>query len=110
MKNYVQEGENLSVPAPYAVAPGDGVLVGFLFGFAQIAAAIGALVPIMTWGVVDAKKTAGNTFAIGDLVYWDNNARSLTSTAAGNRRVGVAFRAALAGHATLRVRLDRAPP
>ena len=29
MKNYVQEGENLTVAAPYAVTTGDGCLVGF---------------------------------------------------------------------------------
>ena len=63
----------------------------------------------MTWGVVDGKKTAGDTPAVGALLYWDNTAKSLTTTASGNKRVGVAVKAALAGDATVRVRLDGAP-
>lgn len=106
MKNYVQEGENITVVAPYALASGDGCLVGSIFGFSQLTVAIGAAASIVTWGVFDGKKTAGDTPAAGAVLYWDNAAKSLTTTAGGNKRVGCALLAALAGDATVRIRLE----
>ena len=39
MKNYVQPGNTITLTAPYAVASGDGLLVGSIFGIAAGAAA-----------------------------------------------------------------------
>jgi predicted RecA/RadA family phage recombinase len=36
MKNYVQEGDVLTLTAPYAVASGAGLQVGSIFGFALV--------------------------------------------------------------------------
>ena len=41
MKNYVQPGNTITLTAPYAVASGDGLLVGSIFGVASGTAALG---------------------------------------------------------------------
>ena len=41
MKNFVQPGNTITLTAPYAVASGDGLLVGSIFGIAAGAAALG---------------------------------------------------------------------
>jgi len=104
--NYVQEGDDLTVTAPYTVASGAGCLVGNLFGFAKFAAASGASVVITTRHVWDGTKKTNDTFAVGDKVYWDDTNKYLTSTATSNKWVGIATKAALAADATVRLRLN----
>ena len=41
MKNFVQPGNTITLTAPYAVASGDGLLVGSIFGVASGSAALG---------------------------------------------------------------------
>ena len=41
MKNFVQPSNTITLTAPYAVASGDGLLVGSIFGVAAGAAALG---------------------------------------------------------------------
>lgn len=107
---FIQDGDVITVPsAPRALTPGDGVLSGNLFGLALGAAAISTPVEIATEGVWDINKTAAQVFAIGDLVYWDNTAFSVTTVTAANRRIGTAVAAAAGGDATARVRLSGAP-
>jgi len=106
MKNLVQQsGRNITVTAPYAVNGGDGCLVGSLFGIASNTVAIGAQVPIDTGGVYAITKTAGQTFAQGAKVYWDNTAKSVTSVTTSNTLIGVATKAAASGDATVTVKL-----
>ena len=38
MKNFVQPGNTITLTAPYAVASGDGLLVGYIFGVVRKAA------------------------------------------------------------------------
>ena len=42
MRGYIQPGNTITLPAPYAVASGDGLLVGAIFGIATGSAAINA--------------------------------------------------------------------
>ena len=57
MRNYVQEGETVTVAAPTGgVKSGDGVLVGALFGVACFDALQTAEVEIQTEGVFDLPK------------------------------------------------------
>lgn len=107
MKNYVQSGDTITVAAaPYALVPGAGCLVGFLFGIAKGAAASGATVVLEIEGVYDVTKKAGDTFAVGDKVYWDDTNKYLTSTPTGNKWVGVAVKAAAGADATVRSNLN----
>jgi predicted RecA/RadA family phage recombinase len=106
MKNYVQEGDVLTVTAPYAVISGAGLLVGALFGIATCNAANGAPVDIMPEGVFDLTANAVDAGATGTKVYWDNVNKRITTTAAGNTLVGVLVLDKANGDATARVYVD----
>lgn len=106
MKNFVQDGETITVVAPYALASGDGCLVGSLFGVATAAAANGATVEISTEGVFDLTTLGTDTPAQGAKAYWDNTAKRLTTTATSNVLVGVFTEPKSAGVTVGRAYLD----
>lgn len=106
MKNFVQPGENLTVPAPAAVASGDGVKVGNIFGVASYDAEGGADVALVTVGCFEMPKIATDALAIGDPVYWRSSDGLVTGTASGNTKIGVAVSAAPNPSGTVRVRLN----
>ncbi len=56
MKTYVQPGNTITLTAPYAVASGDGLLVGSIFGIAAGDAAIAEPVETALVGVFDITK------------------------------------------------------
>lgn len=97
MKNYVQPGKTITLAAPYAVSSGDGLLVGAIFGVATANAANGEAVEAALVGVFDLKKAASQAWAVGDKVYWDNNAKETTKTATSNTLIGVAVEAVANG-------------
>jgi len=99
VKNFVQPGTTLTLTAPYAVASGDGLLVGAIFGVATKAAALGEAIEACVTGVFDLKKTASQAWNPGDKVYWDNTNKETTKTLTGNTLIGVATEA-VAGGAT----------
>ena len=106
MKNYKQAGDIITVAAPYALASGDGALVGSLFGVATNAAANGASVELKTTGVFDLTALSTDTGTVGTKVYWDNTNKRITTTASGNSLVGVITVAKANGDATASVRLN----
>jgi predicted RecA/RadA family phage recombinase len=108
-KNFVQPGDTVTVIAPRNVNPGDGVLVGALFGIALSAALAGANVEIKTKGVWDQTKAVG-AVTQGQKLYWDNAAFNVTTTAGGNTVIGVSTQAAASADATARVKLNEAVP
>ena len=108
MKTYVQPGHVVTLSAPYAVASGDGLLVGSLFGIATHDAASSAEVETQLTGVVDMAKAASQAWIVGAKVYWDNTAKVATITATGNVLIGAAMLAVgnTAGETIGRVRLN----
>lgn len=106
MKNYIQKGDTLTIPAPAAVVSGFPVIAGAIVGIASGDAASGAPVDVATVGVFELPKVAANTFAIGAAVYWDATASLATSTSTSNTKLGVAIAAAAASTATVNVRLS----
>lgn len=96
MKNFVQAGDNITVPAPAAVLSGDLVLIGSLFGIANAAAAEGADVVLATEGVFTLPKTSAQAWTVGAKVYWDATNAVATTTASGNTQIGHAV--AVAGN------------
>lgn len=108
MRNYVQPGRMLTLAAPYAVASGDGLLVGAIFGIASGAAALGEPVEACLVGVFDLKKTPSQAWAVGDKIYWDNAAKETTKTVGTNTLIGAAVEAMAGGAADTvgRVRLN----
>lgn len=105
MKNYIQRGENLTIPAPAAISSGDVVIVGEIIGVAAAGAAIGESVDVVTEGVFELSKAA-EAFAVGAAIYWDSASKLATSTATDNTKIGVAIEAAAAGDATACVKLQ----
>lgn len=108
MKNFIHPGETLTVTAPSAVASGDGVLVGTLFGIACNAAASGDPVEIKNEGVFDITALSTDVIAQGAKAYWDNTNKRITGTAGSNVLVGALEVAKASGATTARVYLDGA--
>lgn len=106
MKNYVQEGDNLTLTAPYDVLSGAGFLVGSIFAVASYDALSGAEVEGVTEGVFTLKKTSALAITAGAKVYWDNTAKEVNVTSAGNTLIGVAVLAAANPSATGTFRLN----
>jgi predicted RecA/RadA family phage recombinase len=106
MKNYVQDGETITLPAPYAVASGDGLLVGAIFGVAANAAANGANVETKINGVFELTTLSTDTATAGTKAYWDNTNKRVTTTASGNSLIGVFTVAKTNGQTTSFVRLN----
>lgn len=106
MKNYVQDGDTVTLTAPYAVASGAGMLVGSLFAVAAYAAASGAAVEGVTEGVFDLTALGTDTATVGAKAYWDDANKRITTTASGNSLVGVFLLAKANGDTTARVRLN----
>lgn len=106
MKNFIQSGNIVPVAAPSGgVISGGGVLIGNLFGIANITAAEGAPIEMSTVGVFDLTKAAG-AIAVGAKVYWDAAAKVATGTASTNALIGTAIVGAASGDAAVRVRLN----
>lgn len=105
MRNFIQPGETLPLTAPYDVASGGGFLVGSLFSVAKSAALAGNPVEGTNEGVFDLAKAGGQAWTQGVKVYWDDAAKNVTTTAAGNKLIGVATQAQASGDAIGRVYL-----
>ena len=106
MKNYIQEGEHITIVATAAVTSGQGVLAGSLFGVATADAVIGQPVAIKRRGVFTLPKTNAEAWTVGAKVYWSSATGALTTTSAGNTLVGVAVEAAANPSAIGTVLLD----
>ena len=108
MINFIKSGDNLTLTAPYDVLSGGGFKVGNVFGVASNDTLSGANVECQVEGVYDLAKDA-STFAQGDLAYWDDSAKKVTSTVASNLLIGAVEVAAATGAAVVRVNLFGVP-
>lgn len=110
MKNFIQEGDTVTLTAPYAVTSGQGFQVGTLFAVASADAANGASVEGVIDGVFDITKNTGanESFAQGAAVYWDNTNKrcTYTSNTNANKLIGAATVAATTSATVVRVRLN----
>ncbi len=91
MKNYIQDGAVVTLPAPYDRLSGQGVLVGQLFGVAQAGALSGADVAMVTRGVFELAKTSAQAWTLGVAIYWDDTAKVVTTPATSNTLIGKAM-------------------
>ena len=107
MKNFIQEGEIITVTAPYALASGDGALVGSIFGVATNASASGAVVELFVdSGVVALTAVTADTGSVGTKMYWDNTAKKVTTISTSNSLIGVLTVAKVGTDTTATVRLN----
>ncbi|MGY6568511.1 MAG: DUF2190 family protein [Salinarimonas sp.] len=104
MKNFVQTGDIVTVPAPAEVASGDILIVGGLIGVAVKDAASGAPVNIQLRGVFDLPKSSAQAWTVGAAIYWDDGVA--TTESEGNTLIGKAVAVAANPSGIGRVRLD----
>ena len=107
MKNHIQKGDIITVPAPAGgIAAGEGAIIGNIFGIAAYAAAVGEPLELSTIGVYQLPKATAAVLAVGARVAWDNTAKNINVLGAGRFPVGVATEAAGNGVTGVAVRLD----
>lgn len=114
-KNFVQEGDALTIAAPAEVKSGAPVRAGVLFGVALHDAANGASLTIATEGVWTLPKPGSQAWTVGAAIYFDHDANppvATTATTAGNILIGVAVEAvgSGAGETVGKVRLNGSVP
>ncbi len=107
MRNYIQPGVNLTLPAPAAVVSGEVVVIGDLHGVAAGDAAVGADLDLVTEGVFELPKVSTDLFSIGDPVYFDAAAKLVTADddEGDNALIGVAVTTAANPSGTVHVKL-----
>ncbi|MFQ6552948.1 DUF2190 family protein [Aestuariibius insulae] len=88
MKNFIQNGEALTVPAPADTKSGEGVGLGVLFGVAAGDALSGEPLVINTTGVYELPKVASQAWSVGAAIFWNGSACTTSST--GNLLIGAA--------------------
>jgi len=111
MKNYIQEGEMLSLTPTAAVASGVGYLFGAgLFGVAQNDVAANAQGEFLTDGVVTIGKTSALAIAVGDRLFWDATNKVVNKTTTAQQCVGVAVAAAANPSATVSMKIGQYLP
>ncbi|WP_347268138.1 DUF2190 family protein [Paracoccus sp. (in: a-proteobacteria)] len=110
MKNFVAVGNMLTITASADIASGAGVLAGAIFGVATTAIANGAQGEISLTGVYDLPKAASQAWTVGAKVYWDDTAKTCTTTVGSNKLIGIAVLATggTASETIGRVRLNGA--
>jgi predicted RecA/RadA family phage recombinase len=110
MKNYLGRGDAVYITAPFAVVSGQPLKVGSMFGFIGANAAAGARVALWVLGEYSVTKVDSQAWTEGALVFFDNDLKNFTTTAAvsGGIKVGVAIEnvAATAGLVIGKIRLN----
>lgn len=107
MKNYLSEGDVVTVAAPVGgVSSGDGVLVGALFGVAAADVAAGDPAALATVGVFSLPKRLSASFASGAVVAWTLPEAYADVAGTGRYPIGVAVDPAGAGTSAVNVRLN----
>ncbi len=107
VKNWIQPGNTITIPAAAVTAAGAVVIAGSLVGVAaNSAAAIGADLDVEIGGVWELPKVSALAIAIGDKVYYAAGSGLVNKTVSGNTYLGVAVSAAADPSPTVRVRLN----
>lgn len=107
MKNHIQNGDVITLPAPAGgAASGERVIVGNVFGIAGYAAAVGEPVELATTGVYQLPKATAVVLTLGARVAWDNTAKNINVPGTGRFPVGIATEAAGSGITSVAVWLD----
>ena len=111
MKNFVKDGDVLSLTPAAAVASGVGYLFGAaLFGVATNDVAANTEGEFITEGVVDIAKTSALAISVGDRLFWDATNKVVNKTSTAQQCVGVAVAAAANPSATVRMQLGQFLP
>lgn len=109
MKNYIQKGDRIQFANSTGgtITSGSGVLVGKRVGVAVADIANTTTGILAMEGVFNLPKLSTDVIAQGDLLYWDNTNKRLTSTTTSNTLCGYAQNAAGNGVSTIDIMLNR---
>lgn len=111
MKNYLQKGTSVGIPAPKDVASGDVVVVGVLAGVAGHDALAGEQVETHFEGVYSLRKVAAQAWTVGQVIYVTPASGLCTNApAAGAVFLGAAVAATANPSPSGAVRLNGAVP
>ena len=106
MKNYIQDGESLTLTPTIDVNSGVGHLFGAaLFGVAKANVAANTAGEFQTEGVVDIAKTSALAITTGTRLYWDATNKVVNATATAQQHVGIAVADAANPSATVKMKL-----
>lgn len=106
--NYIQEGDVLTLTAPYTVTSGQGAQVGSLFGVALKDITNATEGEFATEGVFSLAKTSAQAWTVGQKIYWNNSAKVCDSDGTVGILIGVATAIAANPSATGNVKLNEA--
>jgi len=87
----VFDGFVLIMIALVATAVGNTVVFSNSIGIAQTAGAIGDKISVDTVGVYEFTATTADTIAVGDVVYWDNANKEITTVSTSMTLAGTAW-------------------
>lgn len=107
MKNFVQRGDTLTLPAPADVVGGDVAIVGDIIGIVNGDAASGADMDLDVVGVFNLPKVSALAINAGDIVYWNAGTKLVTKTNT-DTKLGVAVTTVPNPSASVDVRLNGA--
>mgnify|MGYP003344454431 CR=1 FL=1 len=108
MKNYIQEGEYMTLTAPYDRNSGEGALVGALFGVAVADVLSGAEGVFCTEGIFTLTKATGNGTggSQGAKAYWVAASKSVSAASSGNTLIGCFAATCADADSTANVRIN----
>lgn len=104
MRNFIQEGKIINVTVSADVSAGTAAKHGAAFGAYVNDAKNGGEAQLCVDGVVELPKDNSNISQCA-IVYWDDTAKKITTTATSNSKVGYATEAAGAAATLVRVKL-----
>jgi predicted RecA/RadA family phage recombinase len=103
---FVQEGKSIDYTPGSAVASGDVIVQGGLVGIAVVPIAANDLGALTVEGVFNFTKNSGETWAVGDAIYWDESEEEATLTSSGNVYLGLCVLASASALTTGNVKLQ----
>lgn len=90
MRNYLGDGNLVTLTTSAAIATGAGLLSGGFFGITCAPAGAGQSVECLRQGEFTVTKNSAEAWAVGDTIYWNNTTKVFTIASSGNTQVGFA--------------------
>lgn len=109
MKNYVQSGISFDFTAPVGgVVSGEPVLISKILAVPVTTADAGDKFTGSIEGIFELAAATADTPSAGDLAYWDDTAKEVTTVALGNTLCGYWMEDKLAGVVLAKIKLAAA--
>jgi predicted RecA/RadA family phage recombinase len=102
-KNMIQSGDIVDMVALAPVVSGQVVMKGQMIAIALASVAAGEIFAAALCGAYEVPKASADTFTQGDVVYWDDTAKEMTSVPTDNKKAGYAWADAAGGETEMQV-------